>query len=68
MGLIDSNLTLWSFSRLSAPSGMPLRLSGRYQKHTLVCWGWGATREHRFIQGRDEETRKEEGRNKNERK
>lgn len=31
------HLTLWSFSRFSSLSGIPLRLGGMYQKQTLVC-------------------------------
>lgn len=35
-------LTLWSFSRYSSLlCSKPLRLGGMYQKHTLVCWGYG---------------------------
>lgn len=37
MGQQEQVLTLWSFSRRSSPSGMPLRLGGMYQKQTLVC-------------------------------
>ena len=40
LNLPAPGLTSCSLRLVSGPGGSPLRLGGRYQKHTLLCSGW----------------------------